>query len=311
MKGLGGVSRNITDRKRLEDALRKSEELFRLAFEKANIGMCLVDLNGNITKVNSQMCQIFGYNQEELESMTVNDIAHPEDLDTSPKFIRKVKSGEIEHIQFEKRYFHKRGHIVWGQVASSLVQDFLGVPLYFISHIQDITERKRAEKALKQARDNLEQKVKERTSQLREANERLEKLNTGLQVLIEHRQEEMNRLQENIMNNVNKLVTPYLEKIDKKRIGSKNRAYLDVIASGLKELVSPFAGTLSSKEVVLSPTEIQVANLIRQGKTSKEIAYLMNVSANAITVHRYNIRRKLGLLNKKVNLMSYLQSLPE
>ena len=93
-------------------------------------------------------------------------------------------------------------------------------------------------------------------------------------------------------------------------MGSKNRAYLDVITTGLKELVSPFASALSAKEVVLTPTEIQVADLIRQGKTSKEIAALMNVSANAITVHRYNMIRKLGLLHKKVNLRSYLQSLP-
>ena len=152
--------------------------------------------------------------------------------------------------------------------------------------------------------------MRERTSELKEANERLEKVNTGLQVLIEHRQEEMRRLQKNIMDNVNKLITPYLEKMDKRRMGSKNRAYLDVITTGLKELVSPFASALSSKEIVLTPTEIQVADLIRQGKTSKEIAALMNVSANAITVHRYNMRKKLGLLNKKVNLRSYLQSLP-
>jgi DNA-binding CsgD family transcriptional regulator len=99
--------------------------------------------------------------------------------------------------------------------------------------------------------------------------------------------------------------------MDKKKMSGQNRAYLEIIAKGLDELVSPFARALSSKEVVLSPTEIRVADLVRQGKTSKEIASLMHVSANAITVHRYNIRRKLGLLNKKVNLMAYLQNLPE
>jgi DNA-binding CsgD family transcriptional regulator len=113
------------------------------------------------------------------------------------------------------------------------------------------------------------------------------------------------------MENVTKLITPYIEKMDKRRMGSQNIAYLEVIASGLKELVSPFAKTLSSKQSVLSPTEIRVAELVRQGKTSKEIATLLSVSANAITVHRYNIRRKLGLLNKKVNLRSYLQSLSD
>jgi PAS domain S-box-containing protein len=142
---------DITERKQAEEALRESEERFRLAFENANIGMCLVDLDGYLTRVNRQMCEIFGYSQEELESITVNDIAHPEDLDISPRFIQRATSGEIEHTQFEKRYFHKRGNIVWGQVSSSLVRDLQGAPLYFISHVQDITGHKRAEEALRES----------------------------------------------------------------------------------------------------------------------------------------------------------------
>ncbi|MGB6279373.1 MAG: PAS domain S-box protein [Syntrophobacteria bacterium] len=102
-------------------ALRESEERFRLSFEYANVGMCLVDLDGRLTKVNSQMSEIFGYSQEELESMTVNDIAHPEDLDISPTFIQRASSGEIDHIQFEKRYFHKQGYTVWAQVSEGVV----------------------------------------------------------------------------------------------------------------------------------------------------------------------------------------------
>jgi PAS domain S-box-containing protein len=139
--------------KRAEEALQEIEERFRLAFENANIGMCLVDLQGRLTKVNHQMCEIFGYSQEELERMTVNDIAHPEDLNISPTFIKRATSGEIEHTNFEKRYLHKDGHIVWGAVSSSLVRDAQGKPQYFISHVQDITQRKKAEEALRSERD--------------------------------------------------------------------------------------------------------------------------------------------------------------
>jgi PAS domain S-box-containing protein len=134
--------------KRAAEGLKEIENRFRLAFENANIGMCLVDFQGRLTKVNHQMCEIFGYSQEELEGMTVNDIAHPEDMNISPSFIQMATSGEIEHTKFEKRYFHKDGHIVWGQVSSSLVRDTQGKPKYFISHVQDITDRKRAEEAL-------------------------------------------------------------------------------------------------------------------------------------------------------------------
>ena len=112
-----------------------------------------------------------------------------------------------------------------------------------------------------------------------------------------------------MVENANKLITPYLEKMDKKRMSSQSKAYLEVIASNLEELVSPFATNLSSKLVGLTPGQIQIADLIRKGKTSKEIAATLNVSENAVTVQRFKIRKKLNLLNKKVNLRSYLQSL--
>ena len=141
-------ARDTTDLELAEEALRASEERFRHAFENASIGMCLVDTEGRFVKVNNQMCEIFGYSQEELETMTVNDITHPDYLDVSPRFIQQSSSGEISHAEFEKQYYHKKGHIVWGQVTSSLVQDDSGTPLYFISHVNDITERKSLETQL-------------------------------------------------------------------------------------------------------------------------------------------------------------------
>ena len=145
MIGIIGFSIDITKRKQAEEALRESEERFRRAFENANVGMCLVDTEGRLTKVNSQMSEMFGYSQKELEAMTVNDITHPEYVDISPKFIRRASSGEITHAEFEKQYFHKKGHLVWGQISSSVVRDVKGKTLYFISHVKDITELKKAE----------------------------------------------------------------------------------------------------------------------------------------------------------------------
>ncbi len=142
------IARDITERKQAEKELRESEERFRLAFESSNTGMCLVDLKGNLVRVNNKMCEIFGYAKEELERMTVNDIALPEDIDKSPEFIQKSLQGKIGSDTFEKRYFHKKGHVVTCQVASSLIRNAAGSPLYFISHIHDITERKQLEESL-------------------------------------------------------------------------------------------------------------------------------------------------------------------
>jgi len=136
-----GIVRDITEIKQKGEVLRESEERFRLAFESSNDGVCLVDTEGHLLKVNKRMCEIFGYSKEELERMTVNDIAYPEDMDISPKFIQRSISGVIESTIFEKRYIHKQGHIVWGQVSSSLAKDLEGEPLYFISHVPPIPEK--------------------------------------------------------------------------------------------------------------------------------------------------------------------------
>jgi PAS domain S-box-containing protein len=158
-KVLQGLFHDITESKRAEKELCESEEKFRLAFENANTGVCLVDIAGNLTKVNNSMCETFGYTKEELERMTVNDIAHPDDIDASPTFIQETLEGKIDRGTFQKRYIHKKGHVVTCQVSSSLVRDANGSPLYFISHVHDITDRKRAEEQLsssyQQAREML------------------------------------------------------------------------------------------------------------------------------------------------------------
>ena len=154
--GVTFTALDITERKRAEQALRESEERFRLAFENANTGVCLVDLDGNLTRVNNKMCETFGYTKEELERMTVNDIAHPEDIDKSPEFIQKTLRGEIDRSMFEKRYLHKKGHVVTCQVSSSLVRGANGSPLYFISHVHDITDRKQAEAHIRESQQRFQ-----------------------------------------------------------------------------------------------------------------------------------------------------------
>ena len=131
-------------------------ELFKLGFENANIGMCLVDLKGNLFKVNSQMSEIFGFSSDELEQMNVNDIAHPDFNIVSPEFIENATKGTTSQIEFEKNYFHKNGSIVNCLVRSSLVKDENNNDLFFISHIQDITNKKKAEQILLEQKEELQ-----------------------------------------------------------------------------------------------------------------------------------------------------------
>ena len=130
--------------------LRESEVRFRLAFENANIGMCLVNTQGGFLRVNRKMSAMFGYSQAELERMNVNDITQPAYAEVSPRFIQQATTNStIDHAEFEKEYIHKQGQSIWGQVSSSLVRSSEGEPQYFISHVVDITDRKQSEEALR------------------------------------------------------------------------------------------------------------------------------------------------------------------
>ncbi len=144
-----GIVLDITAHKRAEEELSRSNERFQLAFEIANIAICLVDLDQRFIAVNNQMCNMFGYTKEEFESMGVKDITHPEDLDIAPQFIQRASSGEIDNQRLIKRYVHKQGRPIWGEVSSVIVRSDQDVPAFFISYVLDITDRKQAEEALR------------------------------------------------------------------------------------------------------------------------------------------------------------------
>jgi len=148
----------------------------------------------------------------------------------------------------------------------------------------------------------LEELVKERTSSLKEAN-------TALRVMLKKAEEVRTEMGDRILFNIREFVFPYLEKIKKNRLDEVQKAYLESLEENLNEVTSPFLRGISTRYMRLTPTEIQIANLVKQGKTTKEIAKLLNMSFRTIETHRYNIRAKLGLKNQKANLRTYLLSL--
>jgi PAS domain S-box-containing protein len=183
-------------------SLQESEKRFRLAFENANEGIVLVDTDGSIITLNHRIADSLGYSRKELEGMNLNNYTHPEDLDVSPRFFRQSLAGGIDRAKFEKRYIHKDGHTIWGQVSFSTLRDAEGAPLYFISHIQDITERKLAEAELAKHREHLEEMVNNRTKELQEKNAELEHLNklfVGREFRIKALKEKIKELEKEII----------------------------------------------------------------------------------------------------------------
>jgi len=126
----------------------KDDKIFFSAFKYASIGMALVALDGNCLMVNNALCNIIGYSEEELLELTFQDITHPDDLEQDLRYVNEMLSGKREAYQMEKRYFHKDGSIIYILLSVSLVRDEKASPLFFISQIQDVTDRKILEKEL-------------------------------------------------------------------------------------------------------------------------------------------------------------------
>ena len=168
---------------------------------------------------------------------------------------------------------------------------------YIIGLFRDITERKKAEEILKEKDRELEIKSKN-----------LEETNIALKVLLRRTDEDRAELEAKVLLNVRELVIPYLKKLKISSMDETQRTFVNILESNLLQIISPFSHRMSSKLLNFTPTEIQVADLLRKNKTSKEIGELLNASPRTIAFHRDNIRNKLGLKNKKTNLKSYLLS---
>ena len=165
-----GIVLNITKHKELEATLRESEEKFKSAVEYSAIGIALVGLDGKFLKVNKALLDIVGYTKDELLDIDFQTITYPEDLKADLAFVHQLMAGTRDTYQMEKRYFHKNRHLVWIQLNVSIVRNEAGEPLYFISQIQDITQRKNAEMEI--ARINA--MLKARTIKLEVLNKELE-----------------------------------------------------------------------------------------------------------------------------------------
>lgn len=151
--------------------------------------------------------------------------------------------------------------------------------------------------------------LEEKEVELRGERERLEETNIALRVLLRQRDEDKTRIEETIYVNVDRLVLPYLEQLLQGKLTDKQRTLAEVIDGNLRDVISPFLQNISALNILLTPQEIEVANMVRSGRSSKEIAEVLGISTSGVDFHRKRLRQKLGLTNSSRNLRAYLLSL--
>jgi len=284
-------------RQKAEEALRKSEARYRAVVQDQTELICRFTPDGTLTFVNDSYCRYFSKTPEELLGHKfmplIPEENHKQIENHFTSFSRENPVAEQEH-----RVIARKGDIRWQKWINRAIFDAHGTIVEFQSVGRDVSERKLAERALKEKEAELEIKAKN-----------LEEVNIALRVLLKQREGDKAELEEKVLSNVKDLVLPYLEKLKMTSLDANQISYMSILESNLSDIISPFSRRLSSKYLGLTPTEIRVANLVKDGKTTKEIAEFMNVSDKTVQTHRDNIRKKFGIKHKKVNLRTYLSSL--
>ena len=293
---ISGVFFDITERKIAEETLRANEERLRKLLEASPDPIAVYDMEGRAHYVNPAFVETFGWSSQELLGKRIEFVPEENWPETRAAIAKMLRGERIQ--SFETRRLTKAGRILDIQLSSSVFQDRDDNPAGNIVILRDVTKRKQAEDALRKSE-----------AELATQSRHLEEVNAALKVLLKQREGDKADLEERLLANVKELVLPYVEKLKNSRLHSDQMTLVDILESNMKEIVSPFVTKLSSRFLSLTPTEIQVASLIKDGKTSKEIALLIHASENTVRSHRFHIRSKLGIKNKKVNLRSYLQSL--
>ncbi|MDD5388598.1 MAG: PAS domain S-box protein [Gallionellaceae bacterium] len=158
---------DISERKRIEEALRNSEMRFRLLFEHSPIGIAMTDMDGRFIQANQAFCDMLGYSEAELLRKTFMGITHPEDITANLGLFHQAREGDLSRYQMIKRYLHREGHVLWVNLTSSLIRDQFGKPLYSLGMIENVTERVNAEQ------QRLAHEARQRDALVREVHHRI------------------------------------------------------------------------------------------------------------------------------------------
>ncbi|UCG05171.1 MAG: helix-turn-helix transcriptional regulator [Desulfobacterales bacterium] len=287
------------------EPLSLSEELARTVLDSLSAHIAILGANGVILETNRAWRNFSvesgmppGFEYRGINYLSVCDATTGSDADIARHVadgIRAVINGEIKEFLFDYPC-HSKDSKHWYYMRA--IRMSAEEPIRVVVSHEEITDLKLTEAALRKSRAALE-----------EQKQSLEEANIALKVLLKQREDDRLELEKKVLSNVKELILPYVEKLKNSRLRPKDRTLAEIIETHLNDIISPLLQKFTHAKILLTPQEMQVAALVKDGKTSKEIADILNVSEATVNFHRKNLRDKFGLKGKQANLRSYLLSI--
>jgi PAS domain S-box-containing protein len=325
---------DISERKEAEKQILMASERFKHLLSSTSVVFYTAEAHGDYAAkfISENVKELTGYKPESFiqKSTFWRDHVHPDDVQHAMDGVALIFEKDIHKTEY--RFQKKNGSYIWVSDEMRLVRDNKGRPVEILGYWLDITKKKGAEEELQKAYELMEQKVEERTKELKEANiqmrqeiserihfeealeERekelkkqtieLEQKNIALREVIAQIEIEKRKIQDDVMANVHVTITPILEKLRLENVSPRQVAML---RRHISDLTSSFGSEITNRSMKLTTTEIEICNMVKAGLANKEISGLQNISQKTVESHRKKIRKKLGLTGKKINLTSYLQ----
>ncbi len=295
----------------------ETEKMFKIFANLSNDMMHLCDQGGNIIYANPATQRLLGYSISAIVNTQFIKLAHPDNQqtirDNFKLLMAKGKPTATREIRLRR---HDGAYI--DVLVDGLVMDFVGKVKYVGYILRNKTILKQSAQALLKTNQQLQQEIVERKvieakllesrQELQRKASYLEETNIALNVLLKKREKDKVTLEEHVGANIKEFVLPSLEKVMCSNLSASQKTLIKFALLNIKEVTSNFSFKMSSKYFSLSPTEIKVANFIKHGTNTKQIADVLNISVHTVKNHRHKIRKKVGIKNKKINLSTYLSS---
>lgn len=299
------MSPQAKKQKEIKDHFTFSEDFARTVVDSLSAHISILDQEGTIVETNLAWRQFAvdsglpeEYDGKGENYLKICDATTGEDAKDAKKVaagIRAVIAKKIDEFLYDYPCHSPDGQH-WYYMRAIRMHG--GGPNHIVVSHEDITKLKLTEEALRKSQEEIE-----------DQKQSLEETNIALKVLLKQRENDRIELEKKILANVKQLVFPYVEKLQNSPLKAREKTLVNIVSDHLNDIISPFLKQLSNAQMLLTPQEMQVATLVKDGKTSKEIANILNVTEATINFHRKNLREKFGLKNTPTGLHAYLISL--